>query len=196
MPRLSPEAPILYTTQIAHGRLKNKKGKRHYSHSQGVYNLIGKLKKKQTNNREQCQTQLNHEEQKLTDIKYSGEPEISIKEQPVQEREGIPDEGNIIGKGWACERGSCRTEGPHAQGCAGTCVWQTPASTRVGKKPVLLNSHHQPSPPTLIPSFPTSQSSKLLLYRSRLMSKVRGAGPLVVNILPRSELSLQRVCSP
>lgn len=61
--------------------------------------------------------------------------------------------------------------------------------------PILLNSHHQPSPPTLIPSLPTSQSSKLLLYRSRLMSKVRGAGPLVVNILPRSELSLQSVFS-
>lgn len=35
MPRLSPETPILYMTQIAHGRLKKKKKrKRHYSHSQ------------------------------------------------------------------------------------------------------------------------------------------------------------------
>ena len=44
MPRPSPEAPVLYMTQIAHGRLKKKKSKRHYSHSQGAYNLTGKLK--------------------------------------------------------------------------------------------------------------------------------------------------------
>lgn len=62
-------------------------------------------------------------------------------------------------------------------------VLQTTDPTGVVKsEPTPLNSYHQPSPPTVTCSQPASKSNQLLLYTTRLIRKVRMAGPLTLDI--------------